>query len=353
MLFDSHQQAAAIKDQARSLGFDLCGITTAEPSARRDYFERWITTGQHGEMHYLAKRVEERLDTRVYFPPAKSVICVAMNYYVPLTPPTLESGSGRVARYALGDDYHEHITVRLRKLADWMRTTWPDTECKAAVDTAPVLERELAQRAGIGWQGKNTCVIHPKIGSWIFLGEIFTSLALPADAPATDHCGTCQRCIEACPTDAITAPYQLDASKCISYLTIEHRTEIRPELKEKIGDWVFGCDICQDVCPFNSRALTATDPLLQPRLADGRLDVRAIAEWSLDEYHQATRRSATRRVKLPQFQRNARQVLENENEMVRDPSPVATDTRLPRHAPGRDGGAAGAAHHDLQTQTRR
>jgi epoxyqueuosine reductase len=299
-----------IKAKAISLGFDLCGIAPATPSVWGDHLRAWLAAGRHGQMQYLANRADERADVRTYFPPARSVVCVAMNYHVPLA--EAESATaGRVARYALGEDYHVHILDRLRVLADWMRTTWPGTETRCGVDTVPVLERELAVRAGIGWQGKNTCVIHPKIGSWLFLGEVLTSLELPSDAPMTDHCGTCTRCLDACPTNAITAPYELDATKCISYLTIEHRAEIAPELASRAGDWLIGCDICQDVCPYNRRAPDATDPHLQPRLPRGTLDAAAIAGWSLEDYHLATRRSATRRVKLPQLQRNARIVLEN------------------------------------------
>ena len=179
-----------------------------------------------------------------------------MNYHFPLEPVGEEDRAyqGRIARYALGDDYHEIIKDRLHVLADWLRQIAPDAQTRAAVDTAPVLERELAGLAGIGWVGKNTCVIHPRVGSWLLLGQIITTLSLSADEPMPDHCGTCTRCIDACPTDAITQPYQLDASRCISYLTIEHRGEIPTEFHGPIGDWLYGCDICQDVCPHNSRA---------------------------------------------------------------------------------------------------
>ncbi len=327
-----------IKAKAISLGFDLCGIARAEPSAYRDYYLNWIKTHQHGRMHYMADRADERLDPRTYFPAAKSVVCVAMNYHVsesttpsPGTPgegggegprqtltPALSHeymGEGdqtraQIAKYARGVDYHTHIKDRLFDLADWIRDTFPGAQTKVGVDTVPILERELAVRAGIGWQGKNTCVISPKIGSWIFLAEVLTSLDLPPDEPETDHCGTCTRCIDACPTAAITAPYQLDATRCISYLTIEHDGPIDESLKSKMDGWLFGCDICQDVCPFNGRAPTALDPFLQPRVP-ATVDARAVAEWTLEEYHTFTRRTAMRRVKLPLFQRNARIALEN------------------------------------------
>jgi epoxyqueuosine reductase len=173
------------------------------------------------------------------------------------------------------------------------------------------MEKELAARAGIGWLGKNTCVINPKIGSWLLLGEILTTLALPADEDATDHCGACTRCIDACPTGAITEPYRLDARKCISYLTIEHRGGIDPELQPQIGNWLYGCDICQDVCPHNHKAPAATDPALSPRFPTGTLDVDEIESWSDEEYRQRLRGSAMKRVKLPILKRNARIVSQN------------------------------------------
>lgn len=308
---DPHSIVRQIKDKARSLGFDLCGIASAEPSARRDYYLNWIKTNQHGQMRYMADRAQERLDIRTYFPPAQSVVCVAMNYHVRDTHSATSSPSARIARYARADDYHDHMKDRLHDLADWLRETCPGTKTKVGVDTAPVMERELAVQAGIGWQGKNTCVINPSIGSWIFLAEVITSLDLPVDTPHTDHCGTCRRCIDACPTQAITEAYQLDATQCISYLTIEHRADIDPLLKAKMGDWVFGCDICQEVCPFNTRAPDATDPHLIPRLP-ATLDANEVVHWSQEAYQLFTRRTAMRRVKLPMFQRNATIALDNQ-----------------------------------------
>ena len=218
---------------------------------------------------------------------------------------------GRIARYALGDDYHELIKSRLHALADWMRDIAPDAQTRACVDTAPVMEKELAARTGVGWIGKNTCLINEEIGSWLLLGEIITTLVLPVDEPAADRCGTCRRCIDACPTGAITDAYQLDARKCISYLTIEHRGEISPELQRRMGDWLYGCDICQDVCPWNKQPPAAIDAALQPRFATGTLDVQEVLAWDSEKYRQTLRGSAMKRVKLPVLQRNARIVAEN------------------------------------------
>jgi epoxyqueuosine reductase len=264
-------------------------------------------------MRYLANRYAERTQPRSYLPGVQSIICVAINYHVPLdpVPDDQRAHQGRIAQYALGDDYHDVIKGRLHALADSIRECVPGAQTRACVDTAPVMEKELAARAGIGWLGKNTCLINPKIGSWLLLGEILTTVALPPDDAATDHCGTCTRCIDACPTSAITGPYQLDARKCISYLTIEHRGPIPEDLQPQMGDWLYGCDICQDVCPHNNKAPATTDPALASRFPTGTLDVREVMGWSEEVYRQRLRGSAMKRVKLPVLQRNAGIVAEN------------------------------------------
>ncbi len=303
---DPHQLAAEIKQQARRIGFDLVGIASAAPSRHRDYLRRWLDEGKAGGMHYLANRFEERADPAQYLPGARSVICVAMNYHVPLQPvPEGEAvHHARVARYSLGDDYHELMKRRLWKVSDWLRRAIPGAQTKACVDTAPVMERELAARAGVGWVGKNTCVIHPRVGSWLLLGEIFTTAELPLDEPLADHCGTCRRCIDACPTGAITAPYEMDARRCISYLTIEHPAPIPTEFHDALGPWLYGCDICQDVCPWNHKAPSSEDPALQPRFPTGTVDLRQLLSWRTGEPSPLTG-SAIKRVKLPVLQRNA------------------------------------------------
>jgi epoxyqueuosine reductase len=312
-IFDVHQLAARVKQRARELGFDLVGVCDASPSNYREYFRQWLDDGQAGTMEYLSRRVDERTDPATYFPGAKSVVCVAINYHTPLEPPPATDAGprGRIARYALGDDYHEHMKERLHALADWMRAAAPGARTRCGVDTAPIPEKELAARAGVGWVGKNTCVINENIGSWLLLGEVITTLELPPDDPAVDRCGTCRRCIDACPTAAITAPYQLDARRCISYLTIEHRGEIASELQGKIGEWLYGCDICQDVCPWNGKAPIAVDPATRPRFPSGSVDLRQWLSWTNDDYRTSLRGSAMRRVKLPVLQRNARIVAEN------------------------------------------
>lgn len=310
---DRHQLAAEVRERARALGFDLVGIAPAEPSRYRDYLRQWLDGGQAGSMEYLARRFNERTDPATYVPDAASVICVAMNYHVPLepVPPEEKKHHGRIARYALGEDYHEVIKRRLWKLADWLREAVPGAVTRPCVDTAPVMEKELAARAGIGWIGKNTCVIDPAIGSWLLLGEIITSVSLPVDEPAVDRCGTCRRCLDACPTGAFTGAYQLDARRCISYLTIEHPDPIPAEFHSQLGEWLFGCDICQDVCPWNRKAPTTTDPALQPRFPTGTVDLRQLLAWRQGEYSPYLSGSALKRVKLPVLQRTARLIARN------------------------------------------
>ncbi len=302
-----------VKRKAAELGFDRVGIARCDDSPHAGYLRQWLDAGQAGEMSYLGARFEERIAPARYFPGAATAICVAMNYHVPLEPlaPDSNAAPGKIGRYALGNDYHEVMKARLHLLADWIRETVPDCQTRACVDTAPVLEKDLASRAGIGWMGKNTCVIDPQLGSWLLLGEIITTLWLPEDEPVADHCGSCTRCIDACPTHAITAPYQLDARRCISYLTIEHRGEIPPEFKPAIGDWLYGCDICQDVCPFNRKAPIASDPAWKPRFATGTLDANEVLTWTDDEYRARLRGSAMKRVKLPILKRNAAIVAAN------------------------------------------
>ena len=251
---------------ARDLGFALCRVAAAEPSRFGDEFRQWIAREFHGQMEYLQRNLEVRLDPQRLVPKARSVICVADVY--PAGAPGRSAlpgppASGRIARYAWGDDYHRILGRRLRDLADQLRVRWPGHTFRACVDTAPLLEREHAQRAGLGWVGKHTLLIHPGLGSWLCLGGVVTTLPIQPSPQSgdsdrrivPDHCGTCTRCIEACPTQCIKpGGYEIDASRCISYLTIEHRGPIDPDLHGPMGDWIAGCDVCQEVCPFNGGA---------------------------------------------------------------------------------------------------
>ena len=242
-----------IKREALELGFDLVGIARATPSENAAYLREWLASGQAGNMAWLQTHVEKLLDVRELMPGARSLVCVAKNYHYPLE--ASQGGeTGRIARYALGDDYHDVMKDGLHALADFIREYLPGVATKCGVDSSPILEREFAAAAGVGWIGKNTCVIHPGMGSWLFLGEVITTADLEPDRPVADHCGSCTRCLDACPTGAITGPRDLDARKCISYLTIEHREPLGTDQQAMIGDWLIGCDICQEVCPYNQRA---------------------------------------------------------------------------------------------------
>jgi epoxyqueuosine reductase len=268
----------AVKQRAKELGFDLCGIAPAGAFPELAFLREWIDRGYAGTMGYLPRTAERRSDVRRVLPSARSVIMTATIYNPghPYSTERNDSGRGEVARYARGDDYHQVLGRRLDELIAWMREQQPEPfEARAYVDTGPVQERVYAQYAGIGWIGKNTCVINPEAGSWILLAEIICSLPLEPDAPAHDQCGTCALCLEACPTGAIVEPHVLDATRCLSYLTIEYRGSIPDEHRDSIGNHIFGCDICQEVCPWNGApkvtseaAWSSREELNLPRLVD-------------------------------------------------------------------------------------
>jgi len=259
--------AQQIKEFARKLGFDLVGVATATSPETFEKLGNWVDAGHAGEMRYLERRRAAYAHPDSLLQGVRSVVMVGLNYGTQ-APAKCEPGDGRVSRYAWGTlDYHAVLRDRLRSLADELHAIVPKCRTRAVVDTAPLLERDFARRAGLGWFGKNTMLINKHEGSWFFLGALLTDVELAPDAPhATAHCGTCTRCLEACPTDAFVAPYVLDARKCISYLTIELRDRAIPEeLRTGIGEWVFGCDVCQDVCPWNRKTPTGADPAFQPR----------------------------------------------------------------------------------------
>ncbi|GEM_PF-62238 len=303
--YDRDEASALIRRMAIDLGFDLIGIAPAAPSARADYIRNWIASGQAGTMQWLNRHLEAMIDVRSFFPVARSVICVAVNYHRQLTEPSGDEPRGRIARYALGDDYHEVMKPRLHALADAIRRQWPVAEMKCGVDSSPILEREFAAASGIGWLAKNTCIINPGLGSWLLLGEVLTSLDLACDEPAKDYCGTCTRCIDACPTNAITAPYQMDPRRCISYLNIEHRGLLDEQQQRSLGNWLFGCDICQEVCPHNRKAPEGAWESFRPRFTDGTIPLDEVLAMDEQAYRERFRRSAIKRVKLPVLQANA------------------------------------------------
>lgn len=297
-------RARRIKSWALEAGFHRAGVTTAEPSDYAEAYAAWIARGDHAGMDYLERNLDRRADLRNTLPSVKSVLCVALDYgdrHADL------DGAGdlwpRVARYAHGDDYHLVMEKRLYGLAERIEAAWPGTESKVYVDTGPLLERELAARAGLGAIGKNTMLLHPEAGSWFLLGEILLSLELEPDQPMADLCGTCTECLQACPTGALPEPYRLDANRCISYWTIEHRGEFPDEAPDMSG-WVFGCDICQEACPVNVSPDVEVDPALT--LPEHRRHLNLVDLLSMDreEYVERFRRSPMKRAKLEGLKRN-------------------------------------------------
>ncbi len=251
-------------DLAGRLGFDSCRIAVSSPPAHSQEFGDWLSEGAHGEMQYMARGEEKRRDPQKILPGAKSIIVLALNYFTETEKRKPEGGKrGRIARYAWGDDYHDVIEMKLEKIDNFLHELGGEQKCY--VDTGPVLERDYAAAAGIGWHGKSTMLIDEKLGTWFFLAEILTTLALPADKPARDRCGTCERCIKACPTGAITAPHKLDARRCISYLTIESKSSIPLEFRPLIGDRIFGCDDCLEACPWNRFAKVSRETAFAAR----------------------------------------------------------------------------------------
>jgi len=304
---------ALVKRASVEAGFDLCGIAPAVDAAELEYFPQWIASGYAGEMKYVEARNEQgalkRASLAQTVPWARSVVVCAINYNSeqPYSTQIEDKSRGWISRYAWGrEDYHNAVMRRLRQVERVLREQAGDeitTRCY--VDTGPLVERVYAKYAGVGWIGKNTCIINQKKGSWLFLGVILASLELQPDLPAPDRCGSCTRCIDACPTDALVAPYQLDSTKCIAYLTIEKRGVIAEELRAQMGRHVFGCDICQDVCPWNRKApvTQAAEFAPRPELVNPALDW--LAEMSSEEFRETFRGSPVRRAKHAGLRRNA------------------------------------------------
>ncbi len=311
--------AVALKDRARALGFDLVGITTPDPPAHFDLYRRWIAAGYHADMHYLAteRALERRADPRRILPECESIVVLAVRYPAPpeAVPPHPQGHPrGRVAAYAWGDDYHEVLKPRLRALVRFVEEqVGRPVPNRYYTDTGPILERELAQRAGLGWIGKNGNLIHPRRGSYYLLAEILLGLALPPDPPfATDHCGSCTRCIEACPTQCILPDRTVDARRCISYLTIENKGAIPEGLRPQMGAWVFGCDVCQMVCPWNQRFATPQgDPAFAARPEVPFPDLLAEMRLTPEDFRRKFKGSPVKRAKRRGYLRNVAVALGN------------------------------------------
>jgi epoxyqueuosine reductase len=306
--------SARVKALATESGFDLCGVARAERHPKLTRLAEWIAQGYAGEMTYLAGSLDERLDPAITLPTAKSIISVAIVYNTnqPYSASMTDPQRVAIARYAWGDDYHDVLRHRLRDLLAALAVeAGAGFEALSCVDHEAIQERVFAEAAGLGWIGKNTCLIHPELGSWLFLGEIITNADLEADAPVADQCGTCTRCIEACPTEAIHTtergqPYSIDATRCLSYLTIETRGEIAPAMQPAITKQIFGCDICQDVCPWNRKAAVSDDPAWQPREGLAFPFLSSLVEMSDAQWSAKLKGSAMRRAGLTRIRRTLR-----------------------------------------------
>jgi len=321
-----------IRDWGRAQGFQQIGISSLELDTARSRLNEWLTSNHHGEMGYMARHQDLRGRPAALVPGTISVISARMDY-LPEAAGWAEvldrPGLAYVSRYALGRDYHKLMRRRLQRLASQIEQAIGPFGYRVFVDSAPVMEKPLAEQAGLGWIGKHTNLINAQAGSWFFLGEIYTDLDLPLDRRASDHCGQCRRCIDVCPTQAITAPYRLDARRCISYLTIELRTSIPEPLRPLIGNRIYGCDDCQLVCPWNRFARTASEPDFGPRQGLDRPRLDTLFAWSESEFLKYTEGSAIRRIGHDCWLRNIAVAIGNTLAQRRPPFSAATGTALP------------------------
>ena len=306
--------AGRIREWGGELGFQQVGITDIDLGSYRRHLESWLEQRHHGEMSYMARHHNKRCHPDKLHPGAARIISVRMDYdHVGENSldPMAEGDAAYVARYARGRDYHKMMRLRLQRLADRIEQEVGSHSYRAFVDSAPVLERAIAEKAGLGWIGKNTMLINPEAGSWFFLGELFTDLPLPVDEPGSAHCGTCRACLDICPTGAFTGPNSLDARKCISYLTIELRGPIPEELREPMGNRIFGCDDCQIVCPWNKFARISAEADFEPRHQLDTAGLRDLFAWSEEDFKERTAGSAIRRIGYECWLRNIAVALGN------------------------------------------
>jgi epoxyqueuosine reductase len=318
-------RAALLAERAKALaleaGFDLAGVARADAPPDLSFFAEWVARGYAGEMGWLSGQVEKRSDLRAAFPWARSVLCVGLQYDTPYAYSTVAPAErGWISRYAWGDDYHDVMGAMLERVVARLREEVPGLEARAYVDTGPVAEKAWAAAAGLGAWGKNGCLLHPEHGSWFFLGVVVTDLDLAADAPRADLCGTCTACLEACPTAALVAPYVLDARRCISYLTIEVKGEVPEEHREGTGRHVFGCDVCQDVCPWNRRRRHRGGAPFEPREGSFAPDLAALAALDEGAFRERFRRSPVKRAKRRGLLRSVAVALGNAGDTIHRPA---------------------------------
>ena len=294
-----------IKEKALALGFDLVGVAPAQDQPELAFLERWLDAGYAGEMNYLRRNFDRRRDIQEVVPGAQSVVVCGLNYDTayPYSTEHDDADRGWVARYAWGADYHDWLQAKLADLQTFVTELVP-ADGKLYVDTGPVVERVYAKYAGLGWFGKNTCTLNQRLGSWMLLGELILTLPLDYDQPTLDHCGTCTRCLDACPTDAILEPYVLDSRRCISYLTIELKGSIPEDLRPQMGHHIFGCDICQDVCPWNRKRVLTTEAAFQPRPEQMHPLLAELAQLTPAEFKQRYRGTPLERTKRRGVLRN-------------------------------------------------
>jgi epoxyqueuosine reductase len=304
MFNNASKYSQLIKAEAMRLGFMACGIAKADfLSDEAPRLEAWLKNNHHGEMAYMENHFDKRLDPRLLVDGAKSVISLTLNYYTEHK--QLDETAPKLSQYAFGEDYHHVIKEKLKELLNFIQTNIGEVGGRCFVDSAPVMDKAWAQKAGLGWRGKNTNLISKKTGSFFFLAELIVDLELEYDSPfVADHCGSCTRCIDACPTEAIVAPYQIDGSKCISYLTIELKNEIPKEFKGKIDNWMFGCDICQDVCPWNSFSTQHNETAFEPHPDLLQLKKKDLLEITDEVFKKVFKNSAVKRTKLAGLKRN-------------------------------------------------
>src|SRR3990172_591620 len=297
----------SIKEKALEIGFDLIGISPVDSFPENQFYKEWLARGFAGEMKYMEKEPEKRENIRKILPDARSVVSCGLNYNTnyPYSMNETDQEKGWISRYAWGDDYHDIMKKKLQILLESIKANSPqEIKARVYVDTGPVLERVYGKYSGIGWFGKNTCLINQKVGSWIFVGEIITNIELDYDNTAPDRCGTCIRCIDACPTGALLEPYVLDSRRCISYLTIEYRGMIPLEHRDKTGNNIFGCDICQDVCPWNRRAKVTDESLFKPRDGLYNPDLASLSQITEEDFRRVFKGNPIKRAKRNGLLRN-------------------------------------------------